>query len=165
MKECRTKKCCKNLAGSWVRGCPEFERIICDDWLFFYCSRKRREADNYKFLAVHVIVLNVVDTSNSVGTEVEIFVLDAISTSPLPDKALSSENLKDLILIMQQRNLLTYTLKSVDEVIPPPPLASGKTKESTSKAPVIAGVIIAVLVLIGLVFAIWMYNRRRKNKK
>jgi hypothetical protein len=114
---------------------------------------------------VHVIVLNVVDTSNSVGTEVEIFVLDAISTSPLPDKALSSENLKDLILIMQQRNLLTYTLKSVDEVIPPPPLASGKTKESTSKAPVIAGVIIAVLVLIGLVFAIWMYNRRRKNKK
>ena len=111
---------------------------------------------------MHVIVLNVVDTSNSVGTEVEIFVLDPISTSPLPDKALSSENLKDLILIMQQRNLLPYTLKSVDQV--KPQQASGK-KESTSKAPVIAGVIIAFLVLIGLVFAIWMYNRRRKNKK
>jgi cobalamin biosynthesis Mg chelatase CobN len=111
---------------------------------------------------VHVIVLNVVDTSNSVGTEVEIFVLDPTSTSPLPDKAFSSENLKNLILIMQQRNLLPYTLKYVGQV--KPQQASGK-KESTSKAPVIAGVIIAVLVLIGLVFAIWMYNRRRKNKK
>jgi hypothetical protein len=31
MKECRTKNVAKTWQGAEGEGCPEFERIICDD--------------------------------------------------------------------------------------------------------------------------------------
>ena len=111
-------------------------------------------------------------------TEVEIFVLDPTSNSLLPDKAFSSETLKDVILKISDSDL-PYTLKSVDGVKLPSKdnnkdgnknnNKDGNKNDNKSdgglKIPVVAGGIIGVVVLIGLVFAIYLYNRRRKNKR
>ncbi|CAB4003739.1 Hypothetical predicted protein [Paramuricea clavata] len=54
---------------------------------------------------------------------------------------------------------LPYTLKSVDEV--KPHQSSSSKDDSGLNIPVVAGGIMAVVVLIGLVFAICLYTRRR----
>ena len=56
---------------------------------------------------------------------------------------------------------LPYTLKSVDEAKPRE--SSSNTDDSGLNIPVVAGGIIAVVVLIGLVFAICLYTRRRRK--
>jgi hypothetical protein len=112
--------------------------------------------------------VSIQDVSNNVNTEteVEIFVLDPTSNSLLPDKAFSSETLKDVILKIPDSDL-PYTLKSVDGVKLPPSSNDNSKYENDSglKIPVVAGGIIGVVVLIGLVCAIYLYNRRRKNKR
>ena len=128
---------------------------------FFFCSRKRRDADNYEFEAKHIVVFNVENTTDS-ETAVELLVLDPTSVALLPDGALSSEDLKTFILRMKEEKDLSYPLKSVD-VVKPPQATTGE--ESSSKAPVIAGVIIAILVLVAVLCGIWLYHRRRKNKR
>ena len=112
--------------------------------------------------------MSIQDVSNNVNTEteVEIFVLDPTSNSLLPDKAFSSETLKDVILKIPDSDL-PYTLKSVGEIgVKPTSNGSGRGGHSNGlKIPVVACGIIGVVVLIGLVFAIYLYNRRRKNKR
>jgi hypothetical protein len=109
--------------------------------------------------------VSIQDVSNNVNTEteVEIFVLDPTSNSLLPDKAFSSETLKDVILKIPDSDL-PYTLKSVG-VKPPYIYSKCNGPDWGLKIPVVAVGIIAVVVLIGLVFAIYLYNRRRKNKR
>ena len=143
-ENCHTKPCVRN-----------------SDSIFFSCSRKRRDVVSYKFQAAHVVVVSIKENSNNVNaeTEVEIFVLDPTSTSLLPDKAFSSETLKNVILVMPESDL-PYTLKSVDEA---KPRKSTDTDDSGLNIPVVAGGIIAVVVLIGLVFAICLYTRRRRK--
>ena len=109
--------------------------------------------------------IQVVSNNVNTETEVEIFVLDPTSNSLLPDKAFSSETLKDVILKIPDSDL-PYTLKSVDGVKPPSnDISEGEKDNDGLKIPVVAGGIIGVVVLIGLVLAIYLYNRRRKNKR
>jgi hypothetical protein len=110
--------------------------------------------------------VSIQDISNNVNTEteVEIFVLDPTSNSLLPDKAFSSETLRDVILKIPDSDL-SYTLKSVDGVKPPSNDNRKGENGSGLEIPVVAGGIIGGVVLIGLVFAIYLYNRRRKNKR
>jgi hypothetical protein len=65
------------------------------------------------------------------------------SQTVLPDKAFSSETLKNAILEMPESDL-PYALKSVDEV--KPPQSSSSKDDSSLKTPVVAGAIIAVVV-------------------
>lgn len=131
--------------------------------LFFPCSRKKREAVEYNFEPKHIIIINIKVLSNA-ETEIELFVLDPTSTSLIPDRAFSSEQLKKVIIAMYDvdNKYLSFPLKKVDEVSPPQ--ASTGDNES-SKAPVVAGVIVALLVLVCIVFAVWFYLRRRKHKR
>lgn len=131
--------------------------------LFFPCSRKKREAVEYNFEPKHIIIINIKVLSNA-ETEIELFVLDPTSTSLIPDRAFSSEQLKKVIIAMynDDNKYLSFPLKKVDKVSPPQ--ASTGDNES-SKAPVVAGVIVALLVLVCIVFAVWFYLRRRKHKR
>ncbi|XP_028410904.1 uncharacterized protein LOC114533564 isoform X4 [Dendronephthya gigantea] len=127
------------------------------------------------------------------NTAVYFLVLDPKSTSLLPDQAFSSKNLKYLIEKIQKGDLpypvsgtetvppttltsISDTPTTVRSAVRPTAASSQPSpsinnvdneastgEKSTSKVPVIAGVVVAVVVLIFLVFAFWMY-RRRKNK-
>ena len=131
--------------------------------LFFPCSRKKRQAVEYNFKPKHIIIINI-EVLSDAETAIELFVLDPTSTSLIPDSAFSSEQLKKMVIAMYSdgNKHLSFPLKSVDKVSPPH--ASTGDKES-SKAPVVAGVIIAVLVLACAVFAVWFYLRRLKHKR
>ena len=131
--------------------------------------RRKRDDDNYEFKAEHVIILSL-EISDSVNPEVVLFVLDPSSTSLLPDKALSSEQLEKLLDQMKRKKYLTYVkIKSVGPVEPPvnskPPPKANTADKSSSKAPVVAGVVVPIVVLIAIVFVAWLYLRRRKNKR
>jgi hypothetical protein len=131
---------------------------------FSSCSRKRRAEESHVFKKEDVIVLSIVGASDNTAnpeTKIALFVLDPSSSSPLPDSAFSTEDLEAYI-----KQLSLPGLKNVGpgEDSPANTGASSGDK-STSKAPVIAGVIIAILVVAFIVLGAWFYNRRRKNKK
>ena len=134
-------------------------------FLSFISRRRKRDDNNYEFKAEHVIILSL-ENSNSVNTDTEVllFVLDPSSTSLLPDKALSSEQLKKLL--DQGQKYLTYVnMKSVSTVKSRSSGEESTGEKSSSKAPVVAGVVVAIVVLIAIVFVAWLYIRRRKNKR
>lgn len=122
---------------------------------------------NYIFASNHVIVLAMRAASNPKDTQVEMLVLDPTSKSPLPDKAFLAEDLQNLIKEMRDLDF-PYHLKSVGlpEPIRPPEQQKQPVQDGgTSKGAIIGGVFAAILVIIGVVFVIWFYTRRRRNKR
>ena len=127
------------------------------------CSRKRRAEESHVFKKEDVIVLSIVAASDNTAnpeTKIALFVLDPSSSSPLPDSAFSTEDLKAYI-----KQLSLPGLTNVESGEDSPNTGASSGDKSTSKAPVIAGVIIAILVVAFIVLGAWFYNRRRKNKK
>ena len=134
--------------------------------ILFSCSRKRRAEESHTFKAENIIILSIQDVSNNdanAETVIELLVLDPSSTSLLPNSAFSSEDLVKYIKILQVQGKFK-NLKSVDRH------RGSKTSpssgdSSSSKAPIVAGVIVAIVVIAFAVCAVWLYHRRRRNKK
>lgn len=129
---------------------------------FSSCRRKRRNDVRYEFQVAHIIVVSMKEISNSVTgeTEIELFVLDPTSESPLADKAFKSENLRNLILRIP-RSDLPYPLKSVDTVKP-------RTEDKDDDGlpiPVIAGAVAGVVVFISVIVVVAMFCRRKNKSK
>ncbi len=137
-----------------------------DSIYFFSCSRKRRATDSLEFRAEHIIIISIEENSVKEETTIEIFVLDPRSTSLLPAKAFTPEDLKTVILEMKDSGDLPYPLESVVNPNPPTRTTGGPADEDGdgSNVPVI-GAVAGVVVLIALVLTVWFYRRRRKNKR
>lgn len=61
----------------------------------------------------------------------------------------------------KKSNSLSFNFKRFDDDPEDPQTEA----ESSSKVPIVAGVIAVVILLTGLVIAKWFYNRRRKNER
>ena len=86
--------------------------------IFFFCSRSKRDAIIYQFQPEHIIILSIKEevSNSSEDSAVKIFVLDPSSTSLLPNKALTSENLTYMILKIDDSDL-PYPLISVNNQV------------------------------------------------
>ncbi|XP_028410906.1 uncharacterized protein LOC114533567 [Dendronephthya gigantea] len=111
--------------------------------------RKKRESEAYEFKAEHVIIVNMKEKDQK--TEVEFLLLDPKPGSHLPE-AFTTQNLKTL----------TKEIPGKDLVYPVSDNIKASTQEKTSKTPIIAGSITAVILL--LVFSMWMYRRHKSRK-
>ena len=132
------------------------------------------------FRAEHIIIISI-DSVNE-GTEIEILVLDPRSTSLLPAEAFTPEDLKTVILEMEDSELPPVVII----IVPGPtttPKSTGDPTGESSNDPIgessndptgesdgvsivpIVGAVVGVVVLIALVLAVWFYRRRRKNKR
>ena len=96
-------------------------------------------------------------------TEIEFLLLDPTSTSLLPDSSFSSNELENLMLKVYEKKSNSLSFKFKRFGVDPGDTQNGE--KNGSKLPIVAGVIAAVIILIGLVLGKWFYNRRRKNER
>ena len=108
------------------------------------------------------MILSKTTISEGSGTKVELFVLDPTSTELVPSKALSTNDLKSLLQMIAPN--IAYPVKSIgDNTIPQQTKSGGGN--SKSKAPLIAGVILAILVLFAVAVLVFLYTHRQRQKR
>ena len=129
---------------------------------FSFCSRRKRDINIYQFRAEHIIILSIKASGNS-KTNVEIFVLDPSSTSPLPTKAYTSKKLTDMILKISESDL-PYPLIPVGGNTVPGEVHDDEGG-SSSVVPVAVGAAGGVLLLVAVAVAALCIIRRRKQKR
>ena len=107
------------------------------------------------------MILSQQITNNLNEYIVELFVLDPTSASLVPDKALLTKDLEYLLEMVSQD--LPFPVKVIDGK--PSATNSGGEKKEKSKKGLIAGVIIALLVVSGLAIAVFLYTHKRRQKR
>ena len=129
--------------------------------------RKKRASEEINFKEEHVVILSQQSTNNLNEFIAKLFVLDPTSSSLVPDKALSTKNLEYFLEMISAD--LPFPVKIIDGK--PSQRESTNSgdekvvKKEKSKDGLIAGVIIALLVVFGLVIAVFLYTHKQRQKR
>ena len=109
------------------------------------------------------MILSQQSTNNLNKYIAKLFVLDPTSSSLVPDKALSTKSLEYFLEMISAD--LPFPVTSIDGKPSQRESTDSGDEKAKSKDGLIAGVIIALLVVFGLAIAVFLYTHKQRQKR